>query len=77
MAAATAFGATQQATRDKVEDDQFGRVAVINCQGINELRDVLRDILATAPRTNPESERFLGNAVAKLVTKDCSKLVDP
>lgn len=63
----------------KADESDFSRAALANCRGNNELRDVLRDIIGSSPRSvdDPKaSETFVDDALARLQTQDCSRLVD-
>lgn len=72
------WGLTASATKDQVNEEQFQRVAIENCSGINELKGTLREVILSAP-VDPDrplqSQEFQRRALALLQPNDCIELI--
>ena len=74
------LGATATQTEGKADDSEFRRVAISNCEAINDLLGTLRELVLSAPDDNgndPDSEAFVGRALSLLEPRNCNELVTP
>lgn len=73
------LGATTAQNGDKVQETDFRRVAISNCEAINDLLGTLRELILSAPDNpnNPDSEAFVGRALSLLQPRNCNDLVAP